>query len=244
MVRHFGLFLSLWHFLASSIANAQGTVLHATVADATTGMYILDAEVTVDPVGLKGITDYFGDARFPRLAKGRYTVRARQIGFKSLDTEVEVSGQDSLEITMLLTPLTYELAPVTVDATMPSPFLKDFDERRRQGKGQYITDSVLRAANGRTLGDVLASKLRGVIISRQLSSAFIPFSARGSNSVRDRCRIDVYWNGVRITRNTSPTVDIPMDFVGGVEFYNPGFTPVQYQDPGNDCGVLLLWPRP
>jgi len=39
-------------------------------------------------------------------------------------------------------------------------------------------------------------------------------------------------------------VDIPTALIGGIEFYNPGSIPVEYQDPGSGCGVLLLWPRP
>jgi len=229
---------------ASGIAQAQGTILHATVADATTGIYLLDAEVTIDPAGLRGITDYFGGARFPHLPKGRYTVHARKIGFAPLATDVQLSGRDSLEVTLLMAPVTHELAPVTVDAIAVSPFLKEFEERRRQGMGQYITDSELRAALGSPLEDILTSKLRGVMVRRGLDGSFIPYSARGVNSLQGACSISVYWNGVRISGIRSATVDIPASFVGGIEFYNPGTAPAQYQDSGSDCGVLLLWPKP
>ena len=229
---------------ATSDAHAQGTILHATVADARTGVYILDAEVTIDPLGLKGTTDYFGDARFPGLRKGRYTVHARRMGFAPLAAEVEVSGRDSLEVTLLMASTVHQLAEVTVDATVPSPFLREFEERRRQGKGQYITDSELRASLGSPLENILTSRLQGVSVRRSMTGAFMPYSARGPNSLRGACTISVYWNGVRITNARTPDVDIPTSFIGGIEFYNPGTIPAQYQDPGNDCGVLLLWPRP
>ena len=241
--------LAIWFlalcFFASRSAHAQGTILHATVANATTGVYILDAEVTVDPVGLKGITDYFGDARFPGLRKGRYTVRARRMGFAPLSAEVQVSGRDSLEVTLLMASVTHELSAVTVDANAPSPFLREFEERRRQGKGQYITDSVLRASFGSPLEDILTAKLRGVMVSRAMDGSFTPYSARGVNNAWGTpCYISVYWNGVRITNIHSRAVEMPTAFIGGIEFYNPGSIPAQYQDPGSDCGVLLLWPRP
>lgn len=245
MVRHLAVCLSALDLLARSTALAQGTVVHATVADATTGIYILDAEVTVEPLGLKEITDYFGAADFSGLRKGRYTLQARRMGFAPVVTEIELSGKDSLEITMLMKPVTHELAPVTVDAAASSPFLREFEQRRRLGNGQYITDSVLRARPGSTLPDILTSRLRGVGVLRKPDGAFIPYSTRGTNSFSGgRCRINVYWNGVRITRITSQEVDIPTAFIGGIEFYNPGSIPVEYQDSGNDCGVLLFWPRP
>jgi carboxypeptidase family protein len=232
-------------FVASRDARAQGTVLNAIVADAETGVYILDAEVTVDPVGLKGITDYFGDARFPGLRKGRYTVRARRLGFAPLSAEVELSGRDSLDVTLLMASTTHNLADVTIDANAPSPFLREFEERRRQGKGQYITDSVLRASLGSPLEDILTARLRGVMVSRGLDGSFTPYSARGVNkSSGSPCFISVYWNGVRITNWSVHSVDMPTAFIGGIEFYNPGSIPAQYQDPGSDCGVMLLWPRP
>jgi hypothetical protein len=230
--------------LFANTAQPQGTILHATVADATTGIYLLDAEVTVDPAGSRETTDYFGDARFPGLPKGRYTVHARKIGFAPLAADVELSGRDSLEVTLLMAPITHELAPVTVNATPPSSFLKEFDERRRQGKGQYITDSELRAALGSPLENILTSRLRGIMVLRSASGAFMPYNAREPNSLKGLCYISVYWNGVRITNANSRGVDIPSAFIGGIEFYNPGTIPAQYQDPGSDCGVLLLWPRP
>lgn len=225
---------------AGGIAQAQGTILHATVADATTGVYILDAEVTVDPLGLKGTTDYFGDARFTGLRKGRYTVHARRMGFAPLAAEVQVSGRDSLEVTLLMASTVHQLAEVTVDATVPSPFLKEFEERRRLGKGQYITDSELRAAFPSPLANILSSRLLGVRAAGSSTGAFRAYSDRGTGA----CYISVYWNGVRIANARNPEVDIPTSFIGGIEFYNPGTIPVQYQDPGSGCGVLLLWPRP
>jgi hypothetical protein len=232
------------HIFASGVAQAQGTILHATVADARTGVYILDAEVTIDPLGLKSITDYFGDARFPGLRKGHYTVHARRMGFAPLATEVDVSGRDSLDVTLLLTSTVRELPEVRVDATVRAQPLREFEERRREGNGQFITDSVIRASLGIPLQDILTSRLRGVAVLRDPGGAFIPITTRGRNNFKGSCAISVYWNGVRITDVQSPAIDVPTAFIGGIEFHNPGSIPAQYQDPGSGCGVLLLWPRP
>jgi len=244
VVHPFAVWIAALSIVGSSLARGQGTTLHATVADATTGNYILDAEVTVDPLGVKGSTDYFGDARFPGLLKGRYRVHARRMGFTPVSTEFQASGSDSLEVTMVMTPVTHELATVRVNADAVSPFLREFEARRRQGKGQYITDSVLRASFGSTLDDILESRLRGVRARRSIDGSITITSARGRNSTSGACIISVYWNGVRITSSRLSTVDIPVDFIGGIEFYNPGSVPVEYQDLGSGCGVLLLWPRP
>jgi hypothetical protein len=166
------------------------------------------------------------------------------MGFAPLAAEVEVSGRDSLDVTLLMASTVHELAEVTVDATLLPPFLREFEERRRQGKGQYITDSVIRASLGIPLEDILTSRLRGITVQRDPAGPFIPMTTRGRNNFKGSCAISVYWNGVRITDINSPAVDIPTAFIGGIEFYNPGTIPAQYQDPGSGCGVLLLWPRP
>jgi hypothetical protein len=225
---------------AAEPARAQGTILHAIVADANTGDYILDASVSVDPIGLKGITDFFGDARFASLKKGRYTVHVRRIGYAPNDLDVRLSGRDSLEVTLMMMPLTYQLAPVKVEESVTSTFLREFEDRRKRATGYYLTDSVLRKSLGSPLGFIIEARVPGVVYLQQLGTLS---STRGPNNFKSGtwCPITVYWNGVRTESQLS---NIPVDFVGGVEFYNPGNIPVQYRWPGSGCGVLLLWPRP
>jgi hypothetical protein len=219
---------------ASRVARAQGTTLHATVADANTGDYILDASVSVDPVGLNGTTDFFGDARFASLKKGRYTVHARRIGYAPNDVEVQLSGRDSVEVTMLMTPLTYQLASVTIEEPLFSAGLKEFEARRKKGLGYFITDSTIRNSQGMGMASLVRSHFPGI--------SYGGFSTRGPNHARSLvCNFDTYWNGVRIGRGFPA---ISLDQIGGIEFYNPGFVPVQYKWPGSDCGVMLFWSRP
>jgi hypothetical protein len=158
-------------------------------------------------------------------------------------TDVQLFERDSLDVTLLMAPITHELATVTVDAEASSPFLREFEMRRRQDKGQYITDSVLRVSLGIPLEDVMAARFRGLAVRRFADGSFEPYSARGINNFSSACYVSVYWNGVRITNDREHRIDIPTSFIGGIEFYNAGSVPVEYADP-TACGVLLLWPRP
>jgi hypothetical protein len=225
---------------ASRVARAQGTILHAIVADANTNDYLGDASVTISPLGVKATSDFSGDTRFSGLKKGHYTVSVRRLGYAPLDTDLLVTGRDSAEITFMMRPLTRELATVTVEETATTAFLREFEQRRKLGTGYYVTDSVLRASLGTPLGNIISSRVPGVAY---LSSLDILSSARGPNNFNGgtSCPITVYWNGIRTGFRLS---EIPIDFIGGVEFYNPGHIPAQYQWPGSGCGVLLLWPRP
>ena len=219
---------------ASRAARAQGTILHAIVADANTNDYIADASVTIDPMGLKGTTDFSGDARFASLRRGRYTVHARRIGYAPTDVVVQLSGRDSAEVTLVMAPVTYQLASVTVEEPLFSAGLKEFEARRREGLGYFITDSTIRRSQGSDLASLIRSHFPGI--------SYLGFSTRGPNHARSLvCPFDTYWNGVRIGRGFP---DISLDLIGGIEFYNPGFVPVQYKWPGSDCGVMLFWSRP
>lgn len=229
---------------ASRPAGAQGTILHAIVADANTNDYVRDAAVTVAPMGLKATSDFSGDARFSGLKRGHYTVSVRKLGYAPLDTDLLVTGRDSAEITFMMRPLTHELDTVKVEESATSPVLREFEDRRRQGKGQYIVDSVLRASFPTPLENVLTSRLRGLGVTKHDDGSLEVYSSRGSNTFAFSCPISVYWNGVRITSRLINRIDVPEAFIGGIEFYNTGQAPAQYQEPGNDCGVLLLWPRP
>ena len=222
-------------------ARREGTSLHVLVADAASEAYLLSAHVTLQPFGVNRETDFFGDARFPPLPAGVYTLKVIRRGYKPLSTPVRFSGRDSLELIILLKPTSQELAPVTILESAPSPFLKEFDQRRRQGRGYFLADSALRAAHGRSLEDLIVSKVPGIRIGGP-AGAKILYSTRGSNSVRKSvCAVSVYFNGVRV--GSDPQI-VPLEFIGGIEYYPTGHVPVQYQEPGNDCGVMLLWPRP
>lgn len=219
----------------------EGTMLHVTVADATNDAYLLDATVTVKPLGLTRRTDYFGDARFPPLPGGDYTVEVQRLGYESLSTPARFSGRDSLELIMLLKPTSQELPEVTIKESASSPFLKEFEERLRQGKGYYITDSTLRSAHGRKLEDLIASTIPGIRYGGPVGKQQL-YSTRGSNSTRNvTCPVMIYLNGIRV--GSDPYI-VPLEFIGGIEYYPAGRVPVQYQELGNDCGVMLLWPRP
>src|SRR5678816_1205202 len=123
---------------SSAMAQRAGTSLHVIVADATNEAYLLDAQVTLKPLGLKRTTDFFGDARFPPLPSGVYTVEARRIGYAPISTLAKFSGRDSLQLILLMKPASQELPDVTIKESATSPFLREFEDRRRQGTGYYI----------------------------------------------------------------------------------------------------------
>src|SRR5687768_10371569 len=118
-------------------AQAPGTVLHATVADAVTGVLLPDVEVKVRELGLRGFSDILGDVRFAAIPSGDHTVEARLMGYERVTSSLRIRGRDSLSIVLLLRRPSQQLPPVTVVDTA-SDLLSEFDQRRRRHIGGYF----------------------------------------------------------------------------------------------------------
>jgi len=224
-------------------AQTRGTVLRATVADASTGVLLTNAHVIVRGLGLGGRTDILGDAWIASVPAGVHTVEARLLGYGPLSTPARFSGKDTLQVTLLLLSNSQRLPTVTVRDSV-SRYLQEFENRRRKGTGHYITQAELRASAGRTLRDVVMSKLPGV----RIDQSGIVLSTRGPNNFNPKggCPVAVWYNGVRgavpIDFRSGPGADlVAANLLGGVEYYGPGRVPVQYRDGAASCGVMLLW---
>ena len=107
-------------------------------------------------------------------------------------------------------------------------------------------------AQGSRLSEVVMAKIPGVRLVNIPGGKVIVVSTRGSNSrVGGACPVAVYINGVLDSDGDAGT--IPFDLLGGVEYYTPGYVPIQYRMPGSRksdgsspggspaCGVMLLW---
>jgi hypothetical protein len=155
-----------------------------------------------------------------------------------------------------------KLDTVKVRAEAPpnyiSPALRGFEERRAKGMGKFISEKELRAADNRTLPNIL-TKLPGVRLRYEHSSTFVVASRSGSKGGRGMggspCYVAVYQDGMRLFGGGGGgggTPEQPMDFqrlqvreYAGIEFYPGGASmPVEFnQTKGSDCGTLLLWTR-
>jgi hypothetical protein len=218
-------------------AQASGTLVQATIADASTGVLLQGAEVKVRELGVSARSDILGDVRFPGVPSGDYIIEARLLGYQRLSTPLKISGRDSLSVMLFLRQTSQELPPVTVVDTAYD-LLSEFEQRRRRHIGGYfITEDEVYAQLGSTLGNVILARIPGVGVVRHPDGSESFFSRRGPNTIGQGCGIRIYYDGVRTSAPTS------LAAVGGIEFYNPGFVPVRYRELGSGCGVMLIWSR-
>jgi hypothetical protein len=207
------------------------------VYDMQTGDPVEGAEVT-DILGkLTATTSATGTVSLAFLPEGETMIRIRKVGYTAKTMAVAISPVDTLPYTVLLERSAQTLPTVvTKDSAVRkwmSPGLQAFEERRRQGFGQFITDSVLRRYDNGTLTNAIR-RLAGIAVNCR-GSVCVAVSTRGG------CRAQIYMNGVRTNESNLENFQA-MQF-SGVEYYNAANVPPQYNMTGSACGVLLLWSR-
>lgn len=208
------------------------------VYDMQTGDPIEGAEVT-DILGkLTATTSATGTVSLAFLPEGQTMLRIRKVGYTAKTMAISISPVDTVPFTVLLERSAQTLPTVvTRDSAVRkwmSPGLQAFEERRKQGLGQFITDSVLRRYydNG-TLTNAIR-RLAGVAVNCR-GSVCVAVSTRAN------CRPLIFLNGVRTGEGNLENFQA-MEF-SGVEYYNAASVPPQYNMTGSACGVLLLWSR-
>jgi hypothetical protein len=152
-----------------------------------------------------------------------------------------------------------------VDITARPPMLTEFEERRLNGIGQFLTRADVEKQHPRALPDILAS-LPGVRIARADGQAFVT-SGRGtvtgtnerrqisSRIDRERaanraCYADVYLDGFPMYMGKAGETIFDVSSISpvnveAIEFYaSAALTPPKYSRMGaGQCGTLLIWTR-
>jgi len=247
----------------------SSSILIVSVGEAGTGAFIKDADVRLVEAKRSARTAWDGEARFAGLATGRIHVQVRAIGFAPGDIDVQVAG-DSAAVHFELERSTVALDTVRVnEATKVRPMLQEFETRRKQNIGKFITDSVLRDDRTQSLQFFLATRLPGIQVREQGIMSMEPSGLPGDND----CPVLIYMDGHKITdvnriprkpaaeqplgrgrggmlnqpaepaRVITPLDNIRPDSLIGVEYYSRTSAPVQYKPLGNYCKVILLWTR-
>ena len=231
---------------AMLVAQADRTsVVIASVTDAQSGQPIADAEVKLADVNLSAKTDWSGEARIPKVGSGQHSFQIVKAGYDSLVVTLQVQGDSVGPVFRMMKTATTTLAPVAVAGDPSTSYLGEFEQRRAQGRGKYLTAAELEAKKNRSLVTVLAQTFGGLMST--------PDPARPGHNIlmtrRTRPRlnaVDVHC-GVDIYLDSSPYLDDlealhPSD-LAGVEYYPIESAPGEYRRLTDNCGVLILWSK-
>ena len=242
-------------FVPAFFAGAQGTpqpardprgVILGTVTD--TGLApIPNAEIEFVGTTVRVTADARGRFAVTDLRPSAYLVAARRLSFQPTVNIAEIRGGATLRLAIMLQPSVTTLTPVVVRERSTSAKLRDFDERRRAGVGEFFTQEQIEARNPTSVVDLLRQ-------SKTLS-----ISPEGDRAVRAKsrrnfaynCYVQVYVNGIPLA-SPSAHLDLhdlpsPKD-VMGIEIYAgaataPNWLPVGPQAAHAGCGVIMVWTR-
>lgn len=228
---------------------AKAAVVIAGVTDAQSGAPLADAQVSVSDLNLSARTDWSGEVRIPNVAAGQHKFEIRRVGYAPLDVDLMVQG-DSIGPVFRLAKAdaptgTPALEPVKVSGDPSTSYLADFERRRAQGRGRYLTAADLDKKQNRSLVAVLSNAFGGLMSTPDPARpGHNILMTRGTKprltNVDVHCGIDVYLDNSQYLDDLEALH--PSD-LAGVEYYPIESAPGEYRKLTDNCGVLVLWSR-
>jgi hypothetical protein len=151
---------------------------------------------------------------------------------------------------------------VALSPVVSTAMMTEFEERRRNGQGEFITRAELEKQKARALPDIL-SQVRGVRISRYGGRAWVTSGRGVVTGLNERrqlpdarareplvaCYANVWINGIQIYAGKKDEVFFDVSTMSpttieAIEFYpSPATTPAKYSRMDSACGTLLIWTR-
>ncbi len=224
---------------ATSLVHAQQrlAVITGHVLDSVAGLPIAGAEVSL--VGRTGfaISNEAGHFELTSVASGLQVIQLRALGYRRVLARLTVPEGDTMPVTFLATRSENRLATVTVEDTSirRGTRFEDFDRRRAQGRGYFVSRVEIEKRNARSLVELLQGA-KGV----RIDCAGFNCSVRMARSAAG-CMPQIFVDG-RLSSTFGPNT--PLRDVEGVEMYlGPSETPAEYLGNDSSCGVIALWTK-
>jgi|GEM_PF-768053 len=209
------------------------------------------SDVSVVGVGARVVTSENGRFRILQVPAGQYLLVVRRIGFAPTSGIIEVTANDTLRLSYILARTTNMLDTIRVRETRISLRMTEFDQRRRQGQGQYVTMEEIERRGSLQTSDFMRS-FRGVEVSKVTTQQFggtQVYSRREGGGYTEQgqqnyCTMQVLLDGIVLPRNFDLDLLPPPKQIAGIEVYTGAATiPPQFGGPDRRCGVVAVWTR-
>jgi carboxypeptidase family protein len=224
----------------------RGATLTGTVRDSL-AKPIANAEVVAQPDAHRTRTDSGGRFAFTALDGGRYTVRARKLGYAPAEWTADLSKDGRLDITLVLNRQFPTLDTVFVRADgQCSPFSLDgFSCRRKSAKGLYLDYTDIDDKGTTFTGDLFRDidGFREEVRSSRFGPVRIPVPLTGW-----RCLNQLVDGRPLSGANRVP--ELSADVVAMEVYKSPDDVPTEYQrytwmPPnarfGGRCSLVVYW---
>lgn len=231
-------------FAAPQASPAPGTI-DGIVTD-TNLVSLPGATATILGTDIEVVTGANGRFRIHNLPAGHYTLFVRHLGYVPSSAAMEVAWGDTLRMALMLRRGMAALDTVIVAGKRLSPRMAEFEDRRRLGFGQYMTQPEIEKRNSVYVTELVRTFL-GVDIQQQGRSDVAishRFGKYGTFS-QGVCALQVFLDGVALPAPVN-LKDLPSPRnLAGIELYSgPSTIPLQYKtSTGGFCGVILVWTK-
>lgn len=209
------------------------------------------ADISVVGVDARVVTSESGKFRFLQVPAGQYLLVVRRIGFAPTSGIIEVPADDTLRLSYTLGRSITTLDTVAVNSRRVTMRMLDFEVRRRQAQGQFLTQEEIERRNLIQVADYMRS-FRGVEVSRVTTEQFAGtqiYSRReGGGYTQDLqlnyCPLQVMLDGIVLPRNFNLDLLPSPKQIAGIEVYSgPATVPPQFGGPDRRCGLMAVWTR-
>ncbi len=209
------------------------------------------ADVSVVGIGARVVTSENGRFRLLQVPPGQYLLVVRRIGYAPTSGIVEVPPEDTLRLTYSLVRSGNMLDTVRVKERRVTMRMLDFETRRRQAQGQFVTQEEIDRRGSLQVSDFLRN-MRGLDVSQVTTQAFAGtqvYSRREGGgytegSQQNYCALQVLLDGIVLPRNFNLDLLPPPKQIAGIEVYSGAATvPPQFGGPDRRCGVVAVWTR-
>ncbi len=225
------------------VAPAQSAVLTGRVLADSVGTPVPFALVELPVLGMAARTDSSGRFRLTGIPGGEHVLTVRAIGHDLLTSRLPFGVHDTLEIEMEMGSTMTRLATVRTSASVSAALawrLREFEQRRAEGFGRFITRDVFEANEGRSIALLVAARIPGVRVVGRGSDETIQVVRLGRP-----CRPQLIVNGMEqeVTLGAFQATDIL-----GLEFHTTSTVPMQHRGTGKResgawCGTVILWTK-
>jgi hypothetical protein len=227
-------------------AVPQYGVVDGVVTD--TGLVPLKgAEVVIVRTSIRVPTPESGHFQITRVPEGAYILIVRLLGYRPISSIVQVPAGDTLRLAYAMERMTATLDTIKVIERQLSPRMAEFEQRRRFGVGEFMTQEELEKRAALEVRDLLRN-FKTINVAPSYTKGSMPeyfaLSKRGGGGIAGECAMTVVLDGMAMPTPFDLNLLPPPREVSGIEVYNGSATvPPQFSGLSKSCGVILVWTR-
>jgi hypothetical protein len=212
---------------------------------------VAQAEVVVFRTDIRLETNSEGRFRFVDVPAGQYLIIVRRVGYRPTSAIVQVGAAETLRLSYALEPVVTQLESVVVREDRVSLRMLEFERRRKQGQGYFITREQIERRNLPVSLDYLRLAPSITLTPSHNSSGlseYVAISKREGGSFNGdgagACAMQVVVDNVPMPRRFPLEMLPPTRDLAGIEVYaGAASVPPEFSGLDRRCGMIVVWTR-